>query len=91
MNREMGNGDVVRPMTQFAIRMTPIIVMGLNLWHELSSKSNYVDHPGIDLLAGCVAGLTYIMKTDTKNDLKLALDKIGSIINPPLDETAAVI
>lgn len=91
MNREMGNMKVVEPVTRFAVKMIPIVVMGLNLWHELSSKSDYVDHPALDLLAGCAAGLTYIMTTDTKDDLKLAVNKIKSVINPPFDETAAVI
>lgn len=92
MNEQMGND--VKPFTQLAIKMTPVIVMGLNLWHELSSKPNYVDHPGLDLLAGSAAALTYIMTTDTKDNLKLAFDKLGTAIrqknNPQMKDSEII-
>lgn len=80
MNKGMGNSAEAKAM-EVAVKLTPVVVMGLVLYHEVFSKPNYVDHPALDLLAGCVAGLTYIMTTDTKKDLKLALNKISSKIH----------
>lgn len=80
MNSGMGNLVEAKAM-EVAVKLTPVVVMGLVLYHEVFSKPSYVDHPALDLLAGCVAGLTYVMTTDTKNDLKLAINKIGEGIN----------
>jgi len=80
MNKEMGNRFEAK-VIDVVSKWTPVVVMSLTLWHELATKPTYVDHPALDLLAGATAGLVYIMTTETRDDIKLGLNKIGNIIN----------
>lgn len=80
INKEMGNTGVSKT-ADLIVRMTPLIVMGINMWNELCLKSDYTDKPAVDLLVGAAACVTYIMTTDAKQDFSAVFSKLSDKLN----------
>jgi len=78
MDKQMGGNQIADKIYDIGIKLTPIVAVGLNVWHELASKPDYTDHPALDILAGCTAGMVYVLTTTPKEELKGAMQKIGS-------------